>query len=101
MGNNLGVIALISGLLGFLFGFIVFMYFGVYDGSILGIFPPYDRYILPVIAIVAGVIGLKVDDKKNVAVAGIIIGTNSLLFVLFILPFLMNVWGMLLGFGTY
>jgi len=88
MGKVFGIIALICGLLGILGGWLLAIPVGYY-----GIF------IFPGIAIVAGIIGIIVDDSKGMAIAGLILGLFGIVFVMFILP-LLAVLLILFGLGA-
>ena len=78
MGKIFGIIALICGILGIFGGWLLAIPIGYY-----GIF------VFPGIAIVAGIIGIIVDETKGMAIAGLILGLFGIVFVIFILPLLL------------
>ena len=77
MGKALGIISLICGLLGLL------------GGWLLGFFIPFGEHYLPGIAIVTGIIGIIVQDSKGMAIAGLVLGVVTIIFVWFFLPIIL------------
>jgi hypothetical protein len=47
------------------------------------LFIPFGHYILPGIAIVAGIIGIIVEDRKGMAAVGLVLGIFGILMVYF------------------
>lgn len=84
MGKVFGILALICGILGY-FGWILL-------GAL-----PFGFFYLPIAAIVFGIIGLIVDDSKGMSIAGLILGSLGIVFIIFILPmlaFLLLIFGL-------
>ena len=80
MGKVFGIIALICGILGIFNGWLV-GFSSAYRTFLL--FIPFREYILPGIAIVAGIIGIIVDDRKGMAAVGLVLGIFGILMVYF------------------
>lgn len=79
MGKTFGIAALILGIISIPFNAVVaiMLFYDVASISILG-------WIIPIVAIVLGVIGIIVDDTKGWAIAGIIFGIIGLVTGFFI-----------------
>jgi hypothetical protein len=74
MGKIFGILALIIGLVAFLlmpFLFIV----------------PYAIYIFPGVAVVLGIVGIATEEKKGMAIAGLVLGILAFICWFFLLPF--------------
>ena len=76
MGKALGIISLIFGLIGLIVGWA------------LGIFLPFGEFYLPIVAIVTGIVGTAVQEKKSMAIAGLVLGSVAIVLAFLIYPFL-------------
>ena len=83
MGNTFGIIALIFGIIGLCCGWIL---------SLFGL-------VLPIVAIVCGAIGIKKDDSSGMAIAGLVLGSISVICIIAVTIFLLAVINELLGGG--
>ena len=79
MGKTAGIAALILGIISIPFNVVVgfTLFFDVSYISIIG-------WIIPIIAIILGIIGIVVDDTKGWAIAGIVFGIIGIVFGFFI-----------------
>ena len=78
MGKALGIISLIFGLIGLIVGWA------------LGIFLPFGEFYLPIVAIVCGIVGVCVQEKKGMAIAGLVLGSVGFVLAIFVFPFLIT-----------
>jgi uncharacterized membrane protein len=85
MGNAFGIIALIFGIIGLCCGWIL---------SLFGL-------VFPIVAIVCGAIGIKKDDSSGMAIAGLVLGSISVICILVVTVFLFAFINELLGGGYY
>jgi len=81
MGKALGIISLIFGLLGLLVGWFLEVFLP---------FLPFARFYLPVVAIVTGIVGVSVQEKKGMAIAGLVLGSVAFVLAIFIFPLIRN-----------
>ncbi|MFX0033808.1 MAG: hypothetical protein ACFE8E_10425 [Candidatus Hodarchaeota archaeon] len=97
MGKTLGIIALIFGIIG-----VALLIVGVYVSYIFMVLSPFITTpiflliilgFLPVaflaVAIICGAIGIKKDDSRGLAIAGLVIGTLG--FLPFVAIIIMNI----------
>jgi len=89
MGKALGIISLIFGLIGLIIGWI------------LGIFLPFGSYYLPVVALVTGIVGTAVQEKKGMAIAGLVLGAVGIVLAIFIFPLLISLMIYLIGISVF
>ena len=78
MGKIYGIIALVLGIVGYLGGWLLFL------------FLPFGEFYLPIAAIVFGILGIFSDDSKGLAIAGLVLGVFGMVFNLFILGFILT-----------
>ena len=76
MGKALGIISLVFGILGLVVGWII--------GALL----PLGSFYFPVVAIVCGIVGICVQEKKGMAIAGLVLGSVAFVAGIFLFPFL-------------
>ena len=81
MGKALGIISLIFGLLGLLVGWVLELFLP---------FLPFGEFYFPVVAIVCGIVGICVQEKKGMAIAGLVLGCVAFVLVIFIFPLIRN-----------
>ena len=79
MGKALGIISLIFGLLGLLVGWTLEIFLP---------FLPFASFYLPVVAIVCGIVGVCVQEKKGMAIAGLVLGAVGIVLAFLVFPFL-------------
>ena len=89
MGKALGIISLIFGLLGLLVGWTI------------GMFLPFGSFYLPVVALVCGIVGTAVQEKKGMAIAGLVLGSVGIVLAIFIFPFLISLMIYLFGISVF
>jgi len=81
MGKALGIISLIFGLLGLLVGWVLGIFLP---------FLPFGELYFSVVAIVCGIVGICVQEKKGMAIAGLVLGMVAFVLVFFFFPLIRN-----------
>jgi len=76
MGKALGIISLIFGLIGLTVGWTI------------GMLLPLGSFYLPVTALVCGIVGVCVQEKKGMAIAGLVLGAVGIVLAIFVFPIL-------------
>ena len=95
MGKALGIVALVFGIIGI--SFYPFIPFIPYIWTFVQI-PSYIQLGIAIgasiVAIICGAIGIKKDDSRGLAIAGLVLGSVgvSLLLVIFILPIIIGLY---------
>jgi len=99
MEKNIGIIALVCGVLGY-YGGVLLAIFPYFVANVLRILPFFafiaSGTLLSGAAIAFGIMGLINDDSKSVSIAGLILGLSGIIFNILFLPFLIKLIALVL-----